>query len=301
MSKKKGDPQVLPEGTIRVTTNGTKWIKENGKWVYMKKPKNEWISKNYEKDAELIRTLFVEGKTYDEITKLAKCSKTTVAKYCQGLKVKFPPVKLPDHIKPTNYPRYYISNDGIAYREPRPRDAYGRHGEINEWGLIEMTTHLRGNPYNMDKCYHSVNIYFYDENDKNVDFKKKNIHQLVAETWVPNPHGYNEILHLDDNCKNNHYTNLKWGTHKENMAYKHLPEGTVRKYKGKSSTYVKKNGEWVLVPSNKPVWNRGLKGSSWNTLPDGTVSIRRVNSGYGKFIKQDGKWVYQGKTEVDKG
>ena len=29
MSKKKGDPQVLPEGTIRVTTNGTKWIKEN--------------------------------------------------------------------------------------------------------------------------------------------------------------------------------------------------------------------------------------------------------------------------------
>ena len=138
-------------------------------------------------------------------------------------------------------------------------------------------------------------------NDKNVDFKKKNIHQLVAETWVPNPHGYDEILHLDDNCKNNHYTNLKWGTHKENMAYKHLPEGTVRKYKGKSSTYVKKNGEWVLVPSNKPVWNRGLKGSSWNTLPDGTVSIRRVNSGYGKFIKQDGKWIYQGKTEVDKG
>ena len=278
MTKSKGIRSIRTEaggtakyniGDIVIRPNGTRWkVGEDRKWVYIKKPKG-YFKKDQPKP--------------------------------QKPKPVFPPVTLPDHIKPTNYPRYYISNDGIAYREPRPRDAYGRHGEINEWGLIEMTTHLRGNPYNMDKCYHSVNIYFYDENDKNVDFKKKNIHQLVAETWVPNPHGYNEILHLDDNCKNNHYTNLKWGTHKENMAYKHLPEGTVRKYKGKSSTYVKKNGEWVLVPSNKPVWNRGLKGSSWNTLPDGTVSIRRVNSGYGKFIKQDGKWVYQGKTEVDKG
>ena len=304
MSKKKGDPQVLPEGTIRVTTNGTKWIKENGKWVYMKKPKNEWISKNYEKDAELIRTLFVEGKTYDEITKLAKCSKTTVAKYCQGLKVKFPPVKLPDHIKPTNYPRYYISNDGIAYREPRPLDAYGRYGEINEWGLIEMKTQLRGNPYNESKMYESVNIYFYDENDKNVGHQKKNIHQLVAETWIPNPHGYKEVLHGEKGNRCNHYTNLRWGTHKDNMkeASHVLPDGTQRRSHGKEgSLYEKKDGEWVLIPKvNKKTgkytpWNKGKKFKmpegyqTWNTLPDGSISKD------GKRKKINGKWVYQKK------
>ena len=61
-------------------------------------------------------------------------------------------------------------------------------------------------------------------NNKNIGNKKKNIHQLVAETWVPNPHGYTEILHLDENPRNNHYTNLKWGTHKENMSVKALPD-----------------------------------------------------------------------------
>ena len=131
----------------------------------------------------------------------------------------FPPVTLPDHIKPTNYPHYYVSNDGIAYREPRRCDKDGRYGEVNEYGLIELTTHLRGNPdYYESKMYHAVNIYFYDENNKNCGYKKRNIHQLVAETWVPNPHGYNEIMHIDENNRNNHYTNLKWSTHAENMS-----------------------------------------------------------------------------------
>ena len=55
----------------------------------------------------------------------------------------------------------------------------------------------------------------------------------------------------------------------------------------------KKNNEWVLIPTDRPVWNKGLKGSSWNTLPDGTVRIRKVNGKDGTFIKQNGKWVYQ--------
>ena len=90
-----------------------------------------------------------------------------------------------------------------------------------------MKTQLRGNPYNESKMYESVNIYFYDENDKNCGYKKRNIHQLVAETWVPNPHGYKEIMHIDENNRNNHYTNLKWATHAENMSQlKGLPCGS---------------------------------------------------------------------------
>ena len=208
----------------------------------------------------------------------------------------FPPITLPDHIRPTKYPHYYVSNDGVAYREPRPRDASGCHGEINQWGLIEMKTQLRGNPYDKSKMYEGLNIYFYDEDGKNIGQKKRNIHQLVAETWIPNPHGYNEVLHGEKGNRCNHYTNLRWGTHKENMkeAKSAAPEGTQRRTHGKlGSLYEKRDGEWVLVPSNKPAWNKGLKGISWNTLPDGTVRMRRVNDGYGKFIKQNGEWVYQ--------
>ena len=279
------------EGDIKIIpSSNTKWMYTNGKWVYIKKPKKDV-------DVELIRTLFVEGKTFDEITKLVKCSKNTVVKYCQGLKVKFPPVNLPDHIKPTKYPHYYVSNDGIAYRKPRNIDAYGRFGEVNEYGLIELTTTLRGNPNRgKEYMYEGTNIYFYDEDGKNIGYKKRNIHQLVAETWIPNPHGYKEVLHGDKGNRCNHYTNLRWGTHKENMkeAKSAAPEGTIRehlRYYGRASTkYIKKNGEWVLIPSNRPPWNKGMKSG----LPDGT--IRKQSNGHYK-IKTNGDWVHLPKKD----
>ena len=261
-------------GDIVTRKNGKKYkIGIDRKWIYIKKPREEWD--------------------------------IPIAKPKEKWVNNFPPVTLPDHIRPTNYPYYYISNDGIAYREPRRCDKDGRFGEVNEWGLIQLTTHLRGNPVKKDFMYESVNVYFYDENNKNVGHKKKNIHQLVAEAWVPNPHGYTEVLHGDKGNRCNHYTNLRWGTHKENMSESAqcFPEGSIiRRGKSKRKTggdygsfYEKKNGEWVLIPSNKPVWNKGLKGSSWNTLPDGTVRTRKVNGSPEKFIKQNGEWVYQTK------
>lgn len=257
-----------PEGSIRHCTNGNILQKRNNKWVYIGcDPEGKRVNKEkYSKKKPL---------------------------------VSFPPVQLPDHIRPTKYPRYYISNDGIAYREPRPCDRSGCYGEVNEWGLIKLSTQLRGNPnYGEQFMYEGTNIYLYDENNKNIGYKKINIHQLVAQVWVPNPHGYTEILHLDENPRNNHYANLKWGTHKENMSVKALPDGTQRRSHGKKgSLYEKKDGEWVLVPSNKKMvpWNKGLKGSSWNTLPDGTVITRKMNGYPSTFIKQNGKWVYQKK------
>ena len=262
------------EGDIKIypAKPNTKWRYTNGEWVYIKKPKGY-----FKKDQP----------------KLEKP------------KVIFPPVTLPDHIKATKYPHYYVSNDGIAYREPRQCDKNGIYGEVNEWGLIQLTTTLRGNPnYGEEYMYEGTNIYLYDENDKNIGAKKINIHQLVAQVWIPNPHGYTEVLHGDKGNRCNHYTNLRWGTHKENMeeASHALPEGARRRIKGgKGSLYEKKDNKWVLVPSNKPPWNKGLKGVAWNTLPDGTVVTRKVNGSPGKFIKQNGEWIYQKKECIPDG
>ena len=96
-------------------------------------------------------------------------------------------------------------------------------------------------------------------------------------------------INIDENPKNNHYTNLKWGTHKENLQVKCLPEGTIRehpRYCGRAPTkYIKKNGEWVLIPSNKPPWNKGMKFGE----PDGTIR-KRANGYY--YIKEEGKWKH---------
>ena len=42
--------------------------------------------------------------------------------------------KLPSHIHPTKYPRYYIDNQGNAYREP----VKGERMPINENGLVYL-------------------------------------------------------------------------------------------------------------------------------------------------------------------
>ena len=44
-------------------------------------------------------------------------------------------------------------------------------------------------------------------------------HRLVAKYFVPNPENKPEVNHLDENIKNNVYTNLEWATSKENANY----------------------------------------------------------------------------------
>ena len=207
---------------------------------------------------------------------------------------------LPSNIKATKYPGYYITEDGDAYREPLSK---GERMPINEYGLVYLKPALRGHVKYPEKQYHSVNITLRDENGKWLKQIKECNHRLVAETFIPNPEGYTEVLHGDKGNRCNHYTNLRWGTHKENMQEAGLPEGSIR-YHNRNTThpdgcernptkYIKKDGKWVLIPSDKPPWNKGLKGSSWNTLPDGSIRTRKVNGKPGTFIKENGKWVYQ--------
>ena len=44
-------------------------------------------------------------------------------------------------------------------------------------------------------------------------------HQLVAQYFIPNPNGYTEVNHKDENPHNNSVDNLEWCTHKENCNY----------------------------------------------------------------------------------
>ena len=197
------------------------------------------------------------------------------------------------------YPGYYITKEGDAYRKP----VKGERMPINENGLVYLKPGKRGHPKYPEKQYDSINITIRDENGKFVKQIKQYNHRLVAETFVPNPQKNTEILHIDENPSNNHYTNLKWGTHKENLQVKCSPEGTITYhsrntkhpdgYKRNPTKYIKKNGEWVLIPSNRPSWNKGMKSG----LPDG--SIKKLKNGYYN-IKENGVWVYMKKKDYFK-
>lgn len=47
------------------------------------------------------------------------------------------------------------------------------------------------------------------------------VHRLVALAWLDCPEGYEnmDVNHKDANKSNNHYSNLEWVSHQENMSH----------------------------------------------------------------------------------
>ncbi|MFZ9205473.1 MAG: HNH endonuclease signature motif containing protein [Candidatus Nanopelagicaceae bacterium] len=168
-----------------------------------------------------------------------------------------------------------------------------------------LKSHNRGNITGNGTRYQAVNISIYDDNGKFAKQIKYYVHRLVAEAFIENPNNLSDVDHIDCNKENNHVDNLRWYTRQQNVARNALPEGTIVKHKNKRSNptkYIKKDGNWVLIPSEKPPWNKGLKGSSWNTgmkygVEDGTIR-KRANGYY--YIKKDGKWAHLSKKDYIK-
>lgn len=50
-------------------------------------------------------------------------------------------------------------------------------------------------------------------------FKHCSIHRLVAEAFIPNPYGYSEVNHIDEDKTNNRADNLEWVSHQQNCVH----------------------------------------------------------------------------------
>lgn len=113
--------------------------------------------------------------------------------------------------------RYEVSNLGRVYSLPkRINSQYGHNGQ-----QVAITDNGRG----------------YKIACLSKDCKRKNhyVHRLVAQNFIPNPIGYEQVNHMDGNKSNNCVDNLEWCDVKYNA--KHASEnGLIPKGKNNVNT-----------------------------------------------------------------
>lgn len=68
---------------------------------------------------------------------------------------------------------------------------------------------------------------------KNNTIRKKKVHRLVAEAFIPNPNGYLEVDHIDTNTSNNSLSNLRWCNRTMNANNPNTKEKSSRVRLGK--------------------------------------------------------------------
>ncbi|PAK47600.1 NUMOD4 domain-containing protein [Priestia megaterium] len=67
------------------------------------------------------------------------------------------------------------------------------------------------------KQFRKVNGIYHERLYIRIDRENiKAVSRLVAQEFILNPNNYPCVLHNDDNPKNNHVSNLRWGTYAEN-------------------------------------------------------------------------------------
>lgn len=96
---------------------------------------------------------------------------------------------------------------------------YAVDSDGNVYSLIQDAHRRKGmlKPYQNGIGYWKVNLY-----DLQGKCKKKYIHRLVAEAFIPNPEGLKEVNHIDCNKQNCSASNLEWCSRRQNLEHSYV-------------------------------------------------------------------------------
>lgn len=139
---------------------------------------------------------------------------------------------------------YQVSNKGNVYSVERKDSRGQRRG-----GRILKPRYTR-------RSYIQVQLW------KNGKSKNKYTHRLVAESFIPNPKGFLEINHKDENKSNNRVENLEWCTREYNNTYGTRIERIVQKKSKKVRAVNVKTGEVLTFNSVKEAEKKGYHNTS---------------------------------------
>ena len=110
------------------------------------------------------------------------------------------------------------------------RDVAGYEGlyQVNELGEVRSLAHsvigsygkLHPYPGKVLKPTKDRKGYLYVDLSKQGKRQKYKVHRLVATAFIPNPHNYPQVNHIDHVVDNNNVDNLEWCTDEYNQAHK---------------------------------------------------------------------------------
>ena len=128
-----------------------------------------------------------------------------------------------------NSPRWLLLEDFegeiwkkvVGYEERYEVSNYGRVKSLgNQNGIAKK----RNPRILMQFCPNNRGCYWFVDLCKDGISKRKRVHRLVAEAFIPNPDNLPEVNHKDENKQNPHLDNLEWCTRKYNANYGTMPE-----------------------------------------------------------------------------
>lgn len=108
------------------------------------------------------------------------------------------------------------------------------------------------------KTYFDKDNYEIVTLSKNNINKKRRVHRLVAEAFLPNPNNFPVINHKNHNPKDNNVNNLEWCTEEYNAKYSHKKR-TVYQYS--------LNGELINI------WESPIDAAKFLQLDNKIVSL----------------------------
>lgn len=107
-----------------------------------------------------------------------------------------------------------ITDDVLEGEEWRPIIGYENLYTISSFGRVKRVLYGKNKIRRQNQLLNGRLMIILSKNAINTPYQ---VHRLVALNFITNKMGVPNVLHIDDNPKNNIVSNLRWGTQKENI------------------------------------------------------------------------------------